>query len=419
MAAPGLYIDTLNSIDGCDSIRRLNLNVWPVTKDTLTATICEGQTIGGYGLSGVYTDTLQSLLTGCDSLFTIDLTVIATFDTTLNVAICNGDSYRGLHIPGTYIDSLSTMLGCDSVVTINLSLLPPIQTQSVHNICPGDSIAGYWQSGTFIDTFSTASGCDSIHTRFIQVLPNKDTTIHASLCPGDSIFGYSQAGFFVDTLTSTYGCDSVRQLVISMLDTYDTTMNVTICNGESFAGYQSSGTYIDVLQAQNGCDSTRTLNLSVYTINTAVTVSNFTLFANNSAALSYQWIDCTLMKPIAGANSLSYKPPKNGEYAVIIDQGGCTDTSECVKVRGINNPEIRLPELKVYPNPTDGEFIIELPSVTEQFEVRIIDAFGKRVYQEMFTGTREAVIDLDQPKGVYFVEIEIGGATKILKLIRN
>jgi len=258
-----------------------------------------------------------------------------------------------------------------------------------------------------------------VHTFNIQLFPNQDTSLYARICPGDSIFGYSSPGTYIDTLQGVNGCDSIRQLNITMLNNFGTTMNVTICHGQEFAGYTSSGTYLDVFRATNGCDSTRTLNLSVYKINTSVSVSNFTLYAANSSALSYQWFDCILMKPIPAANSLSYKPLKNGEYAVIIDQAGCTDTSDCVEVRGIDMPEMGISDLKLYPNPTQGYFVIELPFSADQIKVRINDTFGKKIFQDFFTTTREINIEMDQPEGVYFVEIEADGRLQRIKLIMN
>jgi hypothetical protein len=75
----GQYIDTLQSINGCDSIVKLNitLNYTPDSSFT-TQAICDGDSLkfgsSVYSITGLYTDTLQSWI-GCDSTSTLDLLV--------------------------------------------------------------------------------------------------------------------------------------------------------------------------------------------------------------------------------------------------------------------------------------------------------------------------------------------------------
>lgn len=60
------------------------LSTWilvnPVSNDTLIDTICDGLSRSWFGQeldsSGIYTDTLHSVVTGCDSVMTLDLTVV-------------------------------------------------------------------------------------------------------------------------------------------------------------------------------------------------------------------------------------------------------------------------------------------------------------------------------------------------------
>lgn len=79
--APGTYVDTLQSREGCDSITILNLVVadGEPSRDTVRQLVCSGQTItvGGqnFDSSGVYEVVLTNAA-GCDSTIVLDLTVL-------------------------------------------------------------------------------------------------------------------------------------------------------------------------------------------------------------------------------------------------------------------------------------------------------------------------------------------------------
>ncbi len=125
----GSYTDSLQSAEGCDSLLNLNLTVNPVFQFSLTQTICQGDSIllGGsfQTTAGLYTDSLQTTL-GCDSLIVTTLTVGSVYNDTLSQSICQGDSIllggSFQTTAGTYTDSFQTVLGCDSVVVTTLQI---------------------------------------------------------------------------------------------------------------------------------------------------------------------------------------------------------------------------------------------------------------------------------------------------------
>ena len=91
----GVFADTLSAQAGCDSITTIQLVVHPNYYVYDTLSICTGDSLslgGGYQTSqGVYVDSLISL-TGCDSIISTYLEVLpilSQFDTT---EICDGDS---------------------------------------------------------------------------------------------------------------------------------------------------------------------------------------------------------------------------------------------------------------------------------------------------------------------------------------
>ena len=125
----GVYTQTLTSVNGCDSIVTLTLNVNPIYNTELSATICEGQvyTENNFNVSeaGVYTQTLTSV-NGCDSIVNLTVSVNPTFDTTINATINPGETYAEFGFneseAGTYVQNLQTEFGCDSTITLVLSV---------------------------------------------------------------------------------------------------------------------------------------------------------------------------------------------------------------------------------------------------------------------------------------------------------
>ncbi|MEI8204062.1 MAG: T9SS type A sorting domain-containing protein [Bacteroidota bacterium] len=83
--------------------------------------------------------------------------------------------------------------------------------------------------------------------------------------------------------------------------------------------------------ANNGFGSSapQTLNITVNTVNTSVSQSGFTFTANATGA-TYVWINCNGNAPIPGQTQQSFTATAIDNYAVIVTQNGCPDTSACL-----------------------------------------------------------------------------------------
>lgn len=99
----------------------------PVFSTQRTST-CQGDSVflGGkhQKTGGVYIDSLKSS-SGCDSIVVTTLTVNPTYFTKTKATVCGYDSIlisaRYIKTAGTYIDSLQTVLGCDSIIEITVA----------------------------------------------------------------------------------------------------------------------------------------------------------------------------------------------------------------------------------------------------------------------------------------------------------
>jgi gliding motility-associated-like protein len=278
----GIYVDTLSSTGGCDSIVTLELTVLDVLTETIQAEICEGEeyAFNGelYTESGIYVDTLVSA-NGCDSIATLELTVLEVLTEAIQAEICEGEEYDfngELYTEsGIYVDTLSSTGGCDSIVTLELTVLDVLTEMILAEICEGEEYAFngelYAESGVYVDTLSSTGGCDSIVTLELTVLDVLTDTIQAEICEGEEYaFNgelYAESGVYVDTLVSANGCDSIATLELTVLDVLTETILAEICEGEEYAFngelYTESGIYVDTLVSANGCDSIATLELTV------------------------------------------------------------------------------------------------------------------------------------------------------------
>jgi gliding motility-associated-like protein len=278
----GTYSDLLTSIDGCDSLVNLVLAVDDVLEESLTTTICEGEsyTVG----SSVYTETgsySDAFVTAdcCDSVFLLDLTVIEIEETFLTETICDGESFEvgtsSYTTSGSYQDVLIASTGCDSIVSLTLDVLDVPQTSLVESICDGETYSvgtsTYNTSGNYQDILVAANGCDSIIDLQLTVLNVPQTSLNEIICNGESYFvgasEYTTSGTYQDVLVAANGCDSIVDLQLTVQDISEVMLTELICEGESYevgtSSYTTSGTYQDFLVSANGCDSIVTLELTV------------------------------------------------------------------------------------------------------------------------------------------------------------
>ncbi|MEE1189574.1 MAG: hypothetical protein UHN41_02270, partial [Bacteroidales bacterium] len=278
----GVYTQNLQSVNGCDSIVTLNLSVSPIYNTELSASICDGEVYNENGFNvneaGVYSQTLQAL-NGCDSIVTLTLSVNPILNTTLSAFICEGETYteNGFNVSeaGVYTQSLQSVNGCDSIVTLTLNVNPIFHTELSATICEGsvynENGFNVSEAGTYTQNLTTANGCDSIVTLTLNINSVLYTSLTETICEGqtytDNNFNVSEAGVYTQNLTSVNGCDSIVTLNLSVNPIYNTELVASICDGEVYNenGFNVSeaGVYTQTLQALNGCDSIVTLTLSV------------------------------------------------------------------------------------------------------------------------------------------------------------
>jgi hypothetical protein len=194
-------------------------------------------------------------------------------------------------------------------------------------------------------------------------------------------------------------------------DIFAATEIANVCVGETYTYngtvYSTPGTYSFYFPLTNGCDSVSHFVLNVTTIDTSLTTNN-TLLTANGAVSAYQWVQCdNNYSIIPGATQSNYTVTANGDYAVILNNGNCVDTSRCVTVvvTGINNSMLES-KLSVWPVPADNNLTLSGAKGNAN-NIEIFDETGRIFKQITFTESKD-LISIDTrtlDNGIYFMSL--------------
>lgn len=216
--------------------------------------------------------------------------------------------------------------------------------------------------------------------------------------------GFSMSGTssnFVNGNGATYAADTV-----------DACFSYTAANGIT---YTTSGNYTDSLTSSTGCDSIVSLDLTIIDFDLTVNLNGTTLNCVHSGALLYQWIDCNSGAQLGTGQS--FTPTTSGDYACIITDDGCQDTSACVFVPGIGLEEGLTARWSIAPNPSRGGSKLNLGDTFEYVEIYVMDIQGRVVEKIEGQNVAELTLPSSLPAGIYTVDVRCASARRALKWI--
>lgn len=325
---------------------------------------------------------------------------------------------------GVYMDTVQVAAACEMIAIIDLTVNQNTATMTVIDTA---TCADYvspsgryvWnRTGTYMDVIPNAIGCDSV--LLINLVSNTVSTIDTLVCgtytsPSGN-YDWSYAGLYADTIPNAVGCDSI--LMINLQSTTTAGFEVVACDSIQYTSpsgnhiWTSDGVYQDTILNASGCDSILTIDLA-FAIDTSVSLGFYELISNDANAL-YQWLYCdSAYAPVVGAIDQNFWPFYDGNYAVVVSQGTCTDTSACYFQLAFNSiEEFSSEEVHVYPNPTTGKVNI-LAHDMEQVE--IWDMQGNIIY----TGIENELDLSEESRGLYVIEITTDKYTFIRKLVKQ
>jgi hypothetical protein len=294
---------------------------------------------------------------------------------------CEGDTVSDLYATGT-------------AGTLNWYSDPGLTT----NIGTGGTLTPSGTTGTttyyVAETIGACEGLAASIDVTINALPNVNGGGDQSVCEGDSV-----------TLNGS-GATSY-------------TWDNGVVNGDPFMQTPGTTTYMVIGTDGNGCENSDTVDVSVVAY-PDISVTNDGVSLTAEAGYSYQWVDCdSNYADILGETNQSFTPTVSGNYAVIVDNAGCVDTSSCfllpvstIYIEGGNE------DISIYPNPSSGKFHFELGNPYSVEQIVIFDATGRLIHLVNVNNKTRVDIDIStNSAGVYFCKIEGNGSVQVHRLI--
>ena len=234
---------------------------------------------------------------------------------------------------------------------------------------------------------------------------------------------YQNNATLINVYTDINNEDSTVISTIDILPLITSNQTINLCVGEIYAIgnsiYSVNGLYVDTLIALNGCDSIVTTNLSVaLPFNLGVTTNitpSYELVADQ-IGVGYQWIDCITGNQLLNETNQNFIPTANGEYACVLNDGLCSDTSECIAINDLGLDDNNISDFLLYPNPSQHSFSISANNTTAIVDLTVLDLNGKKCFTSSNYSMGSALSHSLQP-GVYFVKITQDSIVETLQLI--
>lgn len=297
------------------------------------------------------------------------------------------DSFKYLTIVGGFSGSIEV----DPDPNITNTMLSSGATDAI--VIRIDSLGNYVAAGSF-----GSSSDDILKTVFYNPNNNKffaggsfQNTIDIDPTPNTNLITSNgqEDMLFLELGLCTLQADTVAVVACNQfINPADSTVETT------------SGFYTANLLAADGCDSTIVFDVTINNIAPTVAQTIDGLVAQTQAPNpSYQWLNCSTGQPVPNATGQTFMPTTNGQYAVVVTSGNCTDTSACFAINNVAIAETSLPQLKLYPNPTTGTLSIESAQPWQRLEV--VDLLGNIVG----TSTKEELNLTHLPAGMYLVKV--------------
>ncbi len=132
---------------------------------------------------------------------------------------------------------------------------------------------------------------------------------------------------------------------------------------------------------------------------------------------TYQWLDCdNNFAPINGEESQTFTPSSSGNYAVVVSQNNCADTSSCYNIMavGMSDSETEETVLLLYPNPSTGQFQM-ITNVTSPMEITVFNVSGQTVFSKANVTSNDIVDITGVDNGMYYIRF----STDEMNLLRH
>jgi hypothetical protein len=184
--------------------------------------------------------------------------------------------------------------------------------------------------------------------------------------------------------------------------------NYTFADGNTVNNISEFFIYTSTFQLENLCDSLIITNVEVISEEISV-IENDGVFEVTNEYFSYQWLDCDNdFAEISGANSSSFAPEADGNYAVMVtaeDNNVCPDTSACYIFSTVGLPALRSQNVfSVFPNPVKDVLTIQ-SKTKDEFLLNILDITGKVVSSSTIFIQQQEISVEHLKDGIYIIQL--------------
>jgi hypothetical protein len=74
--------------------------------------------------------------------------------------------------------------------------------------------------------------------------------------------------------------------------------------------------------------------------------------------------------------------------------------------------------IRLYPNPTQGDILIDLGGLREHVQMEISDAYGRQLERITFQQVQSIPFTLSFPQGIYLFHILADGQRKVMQVVK-
>ncbi len=195
------------------------------------------------------------------------------------------------------------------------------------------------------------------------------------------------------------------------------TETISTCSDYTFYGqnFTESGIY----EVEIPGDTIVTLNLTINQPVASVTLSGDSLIAESSEG-AFSWWNCDT-QTIEAENQESFIPEVSGNYALILNLSGCTDTTDCVnlEISGLSSLIDDL-DVHVFPNPSADMFSISSATFLQNTWVFVYNYAGQLALNPIQMNGNSLTIHAEElPSGVYQVVLFNGNRLAEKRWMKN
>ncbi|MCC6372053.1 MAG: T9SS type A sorting domain-containing protein [Bacteroidia bacterium] len=309
-------------------------------------------------------------------------------------------------------------------ITITVQPLPVISTVNNPSLLCVGSTATVSASGAATYTWAAGTGSNSLFS------PTVSTTYTVS---GSSVFGcVSSKTFAVNVNTNTMGISASSSTVCAgspALLTITGVNSYTWSNGSHFQTLPiaptTNTTYFATGRDANFCQLNNSITISVNPKpNVVANADRNVICKGETTTLTANGASTYVWNGNGSGSTLIVTLPVDVTYTYMVvgtDSKGCSDTaivsvavSRCTGIDKNNQGSV---STVLYPNPNNGEFVIESAATVSLIEVS--DVTGRVIFSRKADGYTNNLSLKEYSAGVYYVRIQTADKTEVIKMIKE